>query len=876
MGTISGSFAVGTSNKYISGLLEWSSTTNTAGNYSTVSITLKFRRTNTYTGTPTYGDGSWQVWIAGHKTDSGNKSFTIPNNNTWITVHTGSAQVSHSADGSRQINIEVDGSTTVHDVYYAISSPWLENIPRASIVSSGVSWTAGVNNLGITINRASTDFKHRLELFVQHTYDGAYDKVGERHDVRDSTTWEFNEAEIKQLYTTMSGYENRPVILRCHTYTLSGTQIGSYRDVGGIVYAVGTGTMGFNNNGQFSIGSNITGWINNYHSNFTYDVTLTFGDYQKTWPNVGQYPTLSFDGPAIQALYSKIPTTNSSGGTITTRTFYKGISTEDGAPASHNTGVVLYVDTSQNSPTFGADFTYADTNSTTTTLTGNNSYIVQNKSSLQVKIPASAKANSVNGASMSRYDITVNGVTKSVNWSTSDVNVDFGAVNASSNVQLIVKAIDSRGNFTIRTKTINIVPYSNPIVYLRANRLNGFEREATITVSGSISPVIINGTPKNSLVTLPYIEREAGGAWSGQKLFTQKSGITFPNYESNPVTKDCDILKGYEIYTNIQDKLGNGEATALIPVGEPIFFMDSVKKSVGVNKFPTKNRAFQVSGNLETDSNLIAGGFDFVLGNTDQSSRGNTGGSRALVKMDGAKLVINFLNDFTGGTEVQSDLYVNGRLKVGGQNGVAVLEGQAIPNNNLDNCFVSGVYHFNDTTIGRPASWGVVEVLVNNGRAWNGSSNWIWQVAHTTDGLPRTFVRNRVNAGAWSAWVNHTESVGDIYATLSVKAHGAISLVNNWVKYGAEYDDPTYTKTADGIVHLKGMVKSGNVGYSMATLPVGCRPNARRIFPVPCHGSTSSIPMLGRFDVEASGIISLQTGNNGWVSLDGINFYAER
>lgn len=53
-------------------------------------------------------------------------------------------------------------------------------------------------------------------------------------------------------------------------------------------------------------------------------------------------------------------------------------------------------------------------------------------------------------------------------------------------------------------------------------------------------------------------------------------------------------------------------------------------------------------------------GFDFILGTGDQSSRGNTGLSRALVKETGSVLTLNFSNDFTGGVNVGSKLTVTG------------------------------------------------------------------------------------------------------------------------------------------------------------------------------------------------------------------------
>jgi hypothetical protein len=66
---------------------------------------------------------------------------------------------------------------------------------------------------------------------------------------------------------------------------------------------------------------------------------------------------------------------------------------------------------------------------------------------------------------------------------------------------------------------------------------------------------------------------------------------------------------------------------------------------------------------VENSGNLNIGGFDLKLGTTDQSSRGNSGSSRALSKDTSATLVINYAGDFTGGTRVDGP-----GLGVGGTN----------------------------------------------------------------------------------------------------------------------------------------------------------------------------------------------------------------
>lgn len=49
--------------------------------------------------------------------------------------------------------------------------------------------------------------------------------------------------------------------------------------------------------------------------------------------------------------------------------------------------------------------------------------------------------------------------------------------------------------------------------------------------------------------------------------------------------------------------------------------------------------------------------FEFVLGKHDQTSRGNTGASRAMVKNINSQLVLNYMNDFKGGVVMDGANY---------------------------------------------------------------------------------------------------------------------------------------------------------------------------------------------------------------------------
>lgn len=489
--------------------------------------------------------------------------------------------------------------------YYCSQVVSLDTIPRASTVSSGISWTAGVDNLPISLNIASSSFHHTLEIWIRRIDDvgSGYDFVGSRTNIGSSTTWVFTQAEVTQIYTTNSGYENRPILLRVYTYDSGGSQIGSYQDKMGTVYAVPTGVASLS---TFNIGDSVPITINGFTSGFTYDVSMQFGSFSKSWNGVTTNTyTLTFTAAEVQSLYAQVSSANSGTGAVTVRTKYNGVSTEDGVPTGHDTNFTANVTNSN--PTFGTGYTYSDTNATTTGITGNNQYVIQNKSTLQIQIPTTAAAAAINGASMVRYEATINGVTVSANYSSSaTVTIDLGVVNASANTTLTIKAVDSRSNSTSTSKTVLMVPYAIPVVTANATRLNNFDAQTTLTLSGSLSPLNVNGTNKNAVVSAKYQYRQSGGTYNALIDFTVSG---FPSYSATNVTLTLDNTLAWDISVVVTDKLGSTTVVKPVSAGKPIIFYDSKKSSVGINKFPVGNGTFEVAGDISASGNFnISGG----------------------------------------------------------------------------------------------------------------------------------------------------------------------------------------------------------------------------------------------------------------------------
>lgn len=149
-------------------------------------------------------------------------------------------------------------------------------------------------------------------------------------------------------------------------------------------------------------------------------------------------------------------------------------------------------------PTFST-IAYHDSNSTTSTLTGNDQFIIRNNSVLNLDIASGNKATANKGASMVSYTATINGVPTNISYTTSTINQSLGTVNAGSDQTLAVTATDSRGNTTTVNTTVTMVPYSNPTISATGTREDGFGEDTTIDITAGYSTITVSGTPKNSV-----------------------------------------------------------------------------------------------------------------------------------------------------------------------------------------------------------------------------------------------------------------------------------------------------------------------------------------------------------------------------------------
>lgn len=156
-----GSFEFETGNRYITGRIVWSSTSNgSSANTSNVSATLSFKKSSSSTSATT-GTFNGNISIDGTAT-SFSKVITLNANNTWVTIGTATRTVGHNSDGTKSIKILSSGGIGSLSFNYTNQGQTvvLDTIPRASAIKCD-GGDIGTNTT-VVIDRKSSVFTHTL------------------------------------------------------------------------------------------------------------------------------------------------------------------------------------------------------------------------------------------------------------------------------------------------------------------------------------------------------------------------------------------------------------------------------------------------------------------------------------------------------------------------------------------------------------------------------------------------------------------------------------------------------------------------------------------------------------------------------------------
>ncbi|MFA5172748.1 MAG: type II secretion system protein [Sulfuriferula sp.] len=156
-----------------------------------------------------------------------------------------------------------------------------------------------------------------------------------------------------------------------------------------------------------------------------------------------------------------------------------------------------------------------------------------------------------------------------------------------------------------------------------------------------------------------------------------------------------------------------------------------------------------------------------------------------------------------------------------------------------------------------------IEYNINGGSWQSGFSNQS-TTTYTVDGGHNNTVNVRVTA------TNTAGTSGYGNASLTIPLWATPVLQNTWTDYLGAFTTSAFTKTSEGVVVFKGLIKrtgSAVAGEVLFQLPVGYRPNLRQVYTTMTNSNVAS-----RVDVDPNGNVLIQSGSAGWLSLDGIKF----
>lgn len=260
--------------------------------------------------------------------------------------------------------------------------------------------------------------------------------------------------------------------------------------------------------------------------------------------------------------------------------------------------------TETNSKPTMTTFTFKDSRSTTSTVTGNDQLFIQTYSYLYIT-PGTATAK--NGASIVQYAATCNGVTKT---NTDGSAINLNGISKSGTLDVVVTATDSRGYTVSQTKEITVIPYAKPKVSsITLRRTNDIEAEMQLIFNGTISPITVSGTQKNSLKYVQYryklTSATSYGSYTSILSSVSTSGTSFSF--SNLELCSLDANSSYDFHVYIRDQLNTLSAVNLyftVPQGTPLVALR--KKKVGINT-PAPEAELHVVGNTKVSGTVTAG-----------------------------------------------------------------------------------------------------------------------------------------------------------------------------------------------------------------------------------------------------------------------------
>lgn len=285
---------------------------------------------------------------------------------------------------------------------------------------------------------------------------------------------------------------------------------------------------------NFNIGKSITIYTNRASSSFTHTVKIEFnGKTVKKQTNVGSSYSWS-----TTELYKFIPNANKATGKVTLTTY-------SGSTNIGSSSISFTANVTNSNPTF-SNFDVEDTNNVTLALTGDKNKYIKKYSNAKVTITSANKMIAKNSATAKSYNVVAGSSSKSINYSTSDVSTTINNIN---NNTISVFAIDSRNNQTSKTKSLNVIEYTECLLQsILVEREGGIGTNVQITAQGKYSNIDF-GQVTNSIKAIDFRKKKKTlSTWEDWESILYLFEIDTENGRFNSVNKIyAPSLDGFEL-----------------------------------------------------------------------------------------------------------------------------------------------------------------------------------------------------------------------------------------------------------------------------------------------------------------------------------------
>ena len=320
-----------------------------------------------------------------------------------------------------------------------------------------------------------------------------------------------------------------------------------------------------------NIGDTITIHMNQHSDVFHHTVRYSFYDLNGI---IAENVKYNCKWTIPESFYSKMPNTNSSWGTIYVDTY-------NGSTKIGTKSVKFTCHVSNANPTI-EKIEYYDENQKTVAITKDDQTIIRNNSDIVFTLK---NLTAIKSATLSKVEITLNGVIKSVPLSgsqTSSKTIINGSVNSSSDLTASIVVTDSRGNSTTYTKKIIVLDWVQPSAIITCHRENNFYSRTYLTVDGNISSL----NDKNEMTIQYQYKKTSDPDYSSLKTIQDNTQTSF----------DIDNKFAWDIRVIVSDLIGSTTYNLFVDKGIPIVYFDRLLSSMGVNCFPKYDNSFEVNG----------------------------------------------------------------------------------------------------------------------------------------------------------------------------------------------------------------------------------------------------------------------------------------